>query len=211
MINKIASTIEMSFDIPESEQKEAQLAVDTFKEVINALDHAQDHLDLMYEPFKKAQDLTPEAVWEYRGAIRRYKDQIKENYNKVMIYAFKALLKFNLFSSDTHVMELINSFKDSITDVEDRVQVLLDALDELKDQDFKTNVISAIDDIKKKSTEVEKIIEERIEDFINNNILTKDWTSSVSDDLNVKIREKVPYITQLFNERQEAFEQIGQR
>lgn len=211
MINKIASTIEMSFDIPESEQKEAQLAIDAFEEVVTSLDYAKDHLNIIYEPFKKSQDLSPDAVWEFRGAIRRYKDQIKENYNKVMIYAFKALLKFNTFSSDSHVMELINAFKDSVNDVEDQTQILLDVLDDLKNPDFRNNVISAVESVREKSYEVEKIIEERIKDFVDSNILTRDWTSSISNDLKIKVKEKVPYITQLFNERQQALEHIGQR
>lgn len=204
MINKIASTIEMSFDIPEEEQHEAQLASDCFSEVINALDHAKDHLNIIYEPFKKADEIPPESVWEYRGAIRRYKDAIKENYNKVKSYGFKALIRLNTFSSDTHIMELINTFKSAIGDLEKQVNIMLDILDDLKAIEFKDNVISGIESIRHESFKIEKLIKERIMDHLDSNILTKDWVSSVSDDLKVTIQNKVPYITQLFQERQKA-------
>lgn len=210
MINKIASTIEMSFDIPESEQKEAQLASELFSQVINSLDHAKDHLNIIYEPFKKASDVPPEAVWEWRGAIRQYKDQIKTNYNKVKRLAFQALVKLDVFSSDTHIMELINSFKDAIGELEKQIGILLDILDDLKAIDFRQNVISGIEAVRHQSQEIENLIKDRIIDHIDANILTRDWMANISNDLKVKVRERVPYITQLFQERQNAFNQMDQ-
>lgn len=211
MINKIASTIEMSFDIPESEQKEAQLASDLLSQVINSLDHAKDHLNIIYEPFKKANEISPDAVWEWRGAIRQYKDQIKENYNKIKRLAFKALVKLDIFSSDTHIMELINSFKDAIGDLEKQIGVLLDILDDLKSPDFKSNIISGVEAVRHQSQEVEKLIKDRIIDYLDANILTRDWMANISDDLKVKVRDRVPYITQLFHERQNAINSVDHK
>lgn len=206
MINKIASTIEMSFDIPTEEQKEAELASDYFSQVINALNYAKDHLNIIYDPFQKAENLTPEAVWEYRSAVRRYSDQIIKNYNKVKAFAFKALMRINVFSSDTHIMELINSFKDSINDLKKQVNILLEILEDLKSVDFKKNVMLAIENVRKQSSEIEKLIRERILDHIDSNILSTDWISDIGEDMKMKFREKIPYITQLFQERQDAID-----
>lgn len=206
MIKKIATTIEMSFDIPESEKKEAQAASEEFKKVISALDAAKKHLNMMYEPFKDAEEIPPDALYEFRGAVYRYKEQIKENFNKVKATAFLAIMKFNYFATDTHITELINSFRDSVGDVEKQVNVLLDILDDLKSKDFKNNMIKGIESIRKAAFEVEKLIKERILDYIDSNILAKDWMSNTSDELHTEIRIRVPYITQLFEERQKALE-----
>jgi len=107
MIKKIATTIEMSFDIPESEKKEAQAASDDFKKVISTLDAAKKHLNMIYEPFQDSEEIPPEAIYEFRGAIFRYKEQIKENFNKVKAVAFLAVMRFNYFATDTHITELI--------------------------------------------------------------------------------------------------------
>lgn len=209
MINKIASTIEMSFDIPESEKAEAQAAADEFKKVITSLDAAKKHLNIIYEPFKDAdEEIPPEAVYEFRGAIFRYKEQIKENFNKMRAASFLAIMRLNFFSSDTHIMELINTFRDSVGDIESQVNVLLDILDDLKSDEFKNNIITGIDAIRKASFEVEKLIKERIQDYLDTNILAKDWVSNTGDELRTQIETRVPYITQLFQERQKALDNL---
>lgn len=211
MIEKIANTIEMSFDIPESEKKEAQLAVDLFKKVVSILEHAKKHLNLMYDPFKDSENVFSEALYEFRGAIFRYKEQIKENFNKVKYAAFAAVMKLNYFSTDTHIMELINTFRDSINDIEKQVNVLLRTLDDLKSKEFRNNLISSIDSLRKACFEVEKLIKERIIDHINDNILAKDWISDTSEELKTEIKNRVPYITQLFEERQRVLEGFPQQ
>jgi hypothetical protein len=207
MIKRIANTIEMSFDIPDSEKKEAQSASDEFKKVISVLDIAKKHLSIIYDPFKDATNISEESIHEFRGAIFKYKEQIKENFNKVKACSFLAIVKLNYFATDTHIMELVNSFKDSITDLEKEINILLDILSDLKSKDFKDNMIKSIDSIKNISSEIEKLIKERIIDYINTNILTKNWMTNTSNELNTEITARVPYITQLFQERQNALEE----
>lgn len=204
MIKKIANTIEMSFDIPESEKKEAQAATEEFKKVISSLEVAKRHLNLMYEPFKNAESVSPDALTEFRGAIHKYKEQIKENFNNVKVSAFSSIMKLNYFATDTHITELINSFRDSIGDVEKQVNILLRILDDLGSEEFRDNVVSGIEAIRKASFEVEKLIKERIIDYIDSNILAKDWMTDTGI-----IKNRVPYITQLFEERQKALENRG--
>ncbi|HLG26274.1 MAG TPA: hypothetical protein VI423_00645 [Paenisporosarcina sp.] len=211
MINKIASTIEMSFDIPESEVEEARVAADDFKRVINVLDVAKKHLNIMYEPFKSAESIPPDSVYEYRGAIHRYKEQIVENFNKVKAASFLAIMRLNFFSTDTHIMELINTFRDSVTDVEKQVNILLDVLDDLKSAEFKDNVVKGVESVRQAAFEVEKLIKERIHDYLDANILANDWVSNMSVELKTQIKDRVPYITQLFLERQKALDMIGNK
>lgn len=201
MIKKIASTIEMSFDIPESEKQEAQAASEEFKKVISVLDLAKQHLNLMYEPFKNAEAISPEDLNEFRGAIHKYKEQIKENFNKVKAVSFLSIMRLNYFGTDTHITELINSFRDSIGDVEKQINILLRILDDLRSNEFKDNFISGIEAVRKACFEVEKLIKERIIDYIDSNILAKDWMANTGT-----IKDRVPYITQLFEERQKALE-----
>jgi len=163
---------------------------------------------MIYDPFKSAQDISPEQVYEYRGAIFKYKEQIKKNFNTVKQVGFLAVNLLNNFATDTHVIELINAFKDIINEMEKKVNILLDILDDLKAADFKDKLIQSIDNIKKTCFEIEKMVKDRIEDYINSNILSKDWMSDISKDEHFKkeIKEKVPYVTQLLEERQKALE-----
>jgi hypothetical protein len=179
-----------------------------FSKVVNSLETAKKHLDIIYDPFKNATEIPKEAVVEFRGAINRFKDQIKENFNKVKGYGIKAVAKLNYFSSDTHIAELVNAFKDSIGDLEDQVTILMDILDNYKDPAFKDNVLVGVEAVRKECFEVENLIEERIIDHIDANILAKDWITDTSDALKIKMEDKIPYVTQLFQERQKALESL---
>lgn len=209
MIKRIASAIEMSFDIPKNEKEKAQTASDAFEKILASLDVAKNHLDIIYEPFKNAQDLTPEAVKNYRGAIWRFKEQVKKNFNSVKADALKAIIEFNFFAADTHILELINSFRDAVGDLEKQANVLLDILDDWESTDFKNNIVKGVENVNREASNIEKLVKERVQDYIDANILAKNWMTNTGDELNQTIESKVPYITQLFLERQKALNSIG--
>lgn len=206
MFINLANAIEMSFEVPKSEKDIANAASERFSAVSNALSLAKNHLDLMYDPFKKAGNISTEALVKKRGVISRFKEQVKENYNKVKALALKSIQLLNYFSTDTHTLELINAFQDSIQDVEKQVTIFLDILDNYRSPDFKNNVITAIEGVKKQSAQADKLIKDRIIDHIDANILAKNWVTNIGDALHLKIQDRVPLITELFNERQKALD-----
>lgn len=206
MFNKLANTIELSFEVPQSEKDIAASAIERLDFVSNAIALAKDHLDIMYIPFKKYDNISEKAITERRGVISRFKNQVKENYNKVKAHAWKVIQILNYFKTDTHIMELSNSFKDTIQDLEKQVIIFMDVLDDYKSPDFKNNVVAAIDAIKKQSAQTETLIKDRIIDHIDTNILVNNWVNNTGDVLNLKIQDRVPLVTELFNERQKALE-----
>lgn len=209
MLEKIASSIEMAFDVPEAEKEIAIRASERFKKVLGALDNAEEHLDIMYDPFKKFDNISTEAVIERRGVINRYKQKVKENYNKVIRRAFLAVKELNYFTPDSKIQELINSFIDSIQEVEEQVNIFLKVLKDYRAPDFREQVISAIDNIKKQSEQAENLIKDRIIEHIDANILATNWVESAGDELSSKIKDKIPLIVRLFTERQNVIEGVG--
>lgn len=201
MIEKIARSIEMSFDIPSTELEIAKKALLSFKQVQASLDVAKIHLNNMYDPFKAAQSIPDESLYEYRGAINKYRKTIEQNFNKVKEHAFLAVKYLTSFSSDTHVNEIINAFKDSIQDLFNQLNVLFDVFKNLKQKDFKDIFIKAVDSLRTSCFELDKLINERVNDYLNNNILGNNWVDDISHTLNEHIEERVPYITQLYQER----------
>lgn len=206
MINKIARTIEMSFDIPDSEKQVGEESEELFKKVLAILDQAKKHLDEMYEPFKEAASLSSDKLYDIRGIVFRYKEQIKKNFENVKRAAKAAVIKFNHFQSDTHALELINTFQGSFGEMEDQVNVLLDVLSDVKADDFKEKYVAAVETILEQRTELENLINDRIIDYIDSNILAKNWMTDVAEETESHTAERVPYITQLFHERQQALD-----
>jgi hypothetical protein len=206
MLKKIANTIEMSFEIPDAEKSVAEEADEWLYYAANALKLASDHLDILYEPLKKHPSVSVESVVERRGVLNRYKQKVKENYNRVKEYVLHGIQKLNYFSNDSGIVELTNSLISSVEDVEQSVVLFLDVLSDYKAEGFRENSIRAIEGVKKQSAQAEGLIRDRIIDYIDTNILTKSWMNESSVDLDIDIQEKVPLITELFNERQEALE-----
>jgi hypothetical protein len=202
MIDKLAASLDMSFKVPDSEKRIAQTSLRNFLTTVNGLSIAKDHLDLMYGPFKKAQSISVEALTKFRGKLNRFKNQMKKNFKKVREHAFNALKTFNYFSTDTHCIELINAFKESMNDLIQSVIKFIEILNDFKVDDFKDKVIIAIDNIKKESAQIESLIRDRIIDHIKKNIIGESWITS---DNNVKsLEEKVPMVIEIYKKINEG-------
>ena len=204
MMKKIADSIEMSFEIPEYEQKHAEDSTKYIKKLLAALSYAKKHLSIVYDLFKMADSLPPNVVMKYRATIRRFKKQVRRNFNKVKLFALNIIIKLSEFDTDTHIQELINTFKDCVEELEKQVNLLFDILDDFRSDKYKENVLAGVEGVRRQSAVLEKILKDRIEDHINSNILMNDWVSTTKNENKIDIKERVPYITQLFRERQKA-------
>jgi hypothetical protein len=175
LLSKIASSIELSFDIPDSEKKIAQDAIEYLQGVFSALKVSSEHLDIIYEPFKKYPSVSKESVIENRGVIDRYKEKIKENYNKMKQYALFAIRSLNEFSSDNKILEIIESFKSSIDEIEKSVTTLLEMLGDFESDTYRDNIIKQIEEIKTETDETRDLIKDRVIEHLEVNILAESW------------------------------------
>lgn len=204
ILKKIADSIEMSFDVPESEKKAAIKSKQLFKKVIASLDVFKDHLNLIYDPFKNAQEISEKSLNDFRGAFFRYKKQVQKNLDNIKKNSFEALYSFNIFKIDSRAEELINGFRDSVEDIQLQSNKFFDILDDKSNPDFKSNLIKSIDNIKKICFELENQIQEGIYGYIDKDILNINWFNAAKTEFGGE--EAVPYITVLLKERQEELE-----
>lgn len=207
-ISKFAQSVNMSLDVPTAEKKIAAKCVRKFQHLSKNFDAFDRHLDILYNPFKSHEDVSEESVLENRSALRRYRDKIKENFEDIKIFIVSCVKDFNNFSYDSQVSELIKSFDDSVGSLGDAIDELLISLDNWQDKEYRTNVMKNMDNVRKFTSEIEKLINDRIIDHINTNILAKNWTDNLDDELKSSIKEKEPYIKQLHQEREQKLKQI---
>lgn len=204
MFRKIADSVEMSFEIPDSEKKIAAEAKMRFEATANSLKFAVEHLDHIYDPFQKHTEISTESVIENRGIIQgRYSTKIKENFNEVKSYALLAIRKLNHFSvGDSTIRELINSFIEGVDVLEEGVSNLLSIFNnDYKEEEFRNKVIKTIDKIRSNAKELEDLIYDRIIDHIDVEILTRNWMNETDENYNLD-KENVPLLVQLFEERE---------
>jgi len=205
MLKKISDIVDMSFDIPDSEKEMGQKARLHFEGAANALKFAVDHLDIIYEPFKNNTTISPQSVIDNRGVLQgRYSTKIKNNFTDVKKHSLLAIKYFNFFAKgDAAIRELINTYVESVNDVENRVSIFLDILrNDYRLEDFRDKVLKAVDDVRKAAKDLDNLVYDRIIEHIDENIISKKWMDFNSD--NVSITEDVPLIRELYEERQKA-------
>ncbi len=202
MIKK-AYSVQMSYDVSDSEKQKAEQALLCFKHAEKLLMQASEHLNIMHTPFKDNPDMTPEDVMKARAAIRRFRDSAIDNFDAFKKIAFQCVNLMQTFGTDTQTQKLLRSFINTIDEMEVQVNAFADLFNDLESKDFAKNVVTAIELIQKQCDEVDEIIDERLKTHIQTNILATSWVDHISNDLQMKIEQKTPLILDLFNKRQE--------
>lgn len=206
-IKKIADSIEMSFDIPNAEKQLAQEAKIRFESTVKRLRDSTEHLNIIYEPFRRHEEVSAKSLTNNRGLLNRYEQKVRQNFNDLKTVALLAIRKLNHFATgDTAIQEIINSFVDSIEDLEKLVNKFLDTMSDYESNTFRNDVMSSIDAIRSQSSNLESLVKDRIIAHIDTNILANNWMSSKTDELHLDMGDEQPLIVELFEERQKALE-----
>ena len=196
--------LQLSYDVSDEEKEKAEKLLSYYELLLKKLKEANDHLDLIYVPFKDGTPITPEQAFQARAALRMYRDTNIDLFNEIKRISFHCFAVMNEFSSDTQVIKLNKSFVLAIGDTEKQVNRFADAFSDLKSKDFGTNVIKSIENVKKEIAQLEQIISDRIISHIENHILNRTWVDLVSRELQKKIEDKIPQSLQLVEERNKA-------
>lgn len=213
LIKKIAEKIEMSFDIPPAEQKEAETIIDLSKKFLAVLSNFGDYLKIIYKPFSSAQEVSSKAVYDNRAAFGNYQQEIIKKFDILKSWARKVVYQLEVFNSDTTINEIINSFRDGFDEFKADVQQLLSLFDNenLRSPDFKNKVVEAVEGIigKEEGTgkinELKELVNDRIIAHVESNILpASDWNDA---ELEKTVEKHLPYLTRLYLERQKALSQ----
>jgi hypothetical protein len=203
MIKKKGYAIQMSYEVSDTEKKQAEQALLCFSTALKALQQASDHLNIMKTPFKDNPDMSPDEVMKARAAIRRFRDKAIENFNHFKEIAFECVNTMQLFSSDTQSVKLMKSMISAIDELEVKVNKFAEIFDDLQSKDFSKNVVTSIEDVQHQCDDIDEIIDERIKPHVQNNILATSWVDSVSQDLQMKVEKQTPLIMDLYQKRQD--------
>jgi len=193
----------MSYDVSDEEKSQGELAISCFNDALKLLNKASDHLNIMKTPFKNSPDMDTESVMAARAAIRRFRDKAVENFNAFKKSSFKCVNIMRNFGSDTQTVKLMKSFISSIDIVEIRVNEFVGLIDDLESKEFAKDVVKALESIQEECDDLKEIIDDRIKNHIQSNILARSWVDSVSNELQMKMEQKTPLIMELFDKRQD--------
>jgi len=196
----------MSFDVPDAERRIAEKAEEQFEELSGRLKLAVEHLDYLYLPFKNHNATDSDQLVEHARLFRRYRLRVRTNFERIRKKAKYCLALMSEFQTDTSTEEMMKSFVGNIELVERQVNTFLSLFSNLSSPEFRNNVISTIDAIRKTVSQLRQMINDRILDHIDTNILAKNWMSEFTGEAEGKVQEKTPLLIELFKERQKAIQ-----
>jgi hypothetical protein len=202
-MKKNAASVQMSYDVTVAEKHQAKNAIICFNYANKKLKKASDHLNIMKTSFKDNPEVPTEEIIKTRAAIRRYRDESVKNFNDFKQVAFKCVKVMQTFGSDTQIIKIMKSYINSVDELEEAVNDFVDLFDDLNSKEFTKNIVSSIEKIQDKSEEIDKLVEERIISYVQENILASSWVDAVGDELNMKLEHKKPLILELFNRRED--------
>lgn len=196
--------VSLSYEVPSEEKDQAEKALMAFDILLRKLKTCDEHLDLIYSPFKNNSNISPEQTYKVRASLRRYRDKVADNFNMFKRIAFRCFVFMQPFSSDTQVVKFSKSFVLAIGDIEKQVNRFIDLFADLESKDFAPTIVKSVENIKKEIAQLEQIIEDRVKPYIENNILAVNWVDSVSDELQEKVEKRVPLAVRLVEERKQS-------
>ena len=197
----------MSYTVPSEEKDRAEKILKGFDFLLKKLQAADEHLDLIYVPFKENPSITPEQTYKARAALRRYRDKVADNFNGIKRIAFRCYIMLQPFASDTQIVKISKVFILSMSDIEKQVNRFIDLFATLEAKDFAQTVVKAVENVKKEVAQLQQIAEDRIKGHIETNILARNWVNNVSEELQEKVEKRIPLAVELVNERNKMLEE----
>jgi len=206
MVEKKAYSVQMNFNVPDSEKQVAEKASEHFEQLLSQMQEASEYLDLIYVPFQKRQNVDMEMITDYRKTFRQYKDRVKSKFSKIIRRAYQGVALMNEFGIDTATEELMDSFIGSVRELEKYIDTFVSIFSNLNSPEFRNHLVSTIESIKKQLNQIRQLLNDRVLEHIDSNILAKNWANDISEHSENPIQERVPLVVQLFKERQKALQ-----
>ena len=204
MLRSEAYSVQMSYPVPDSERRIAEKIEESLEDLLARLKLAVEYLDLSYFPFKKVQSLDNKQIIEHRAVFRKYRDEIENKFEDINKRSFRCMVLLHELSKDRAINELLNSFSETMRNLNEQVENLLDIFENLNSANFKDALISSIDLVRKQVNQARQMINDRILEHLDTNILAKNWMNDLSKKYNEEVRAKLPMLVELFRERQQA-------
>lgn len=198
---RFAQTSKMIYNIPDSQIEKARKAKELFEDLIGLVRFCNNHLDQIREPFDGLTETNGEVLAKEKKLFQRYAGAIRHNFDLVLKKSNRCAILMSEFATDTKVQTMMNSFLSYIDEIEKESKRLLDVFDNFKNPNFPVSLISAIDQIKKTNVQIKELVNDRILEFIDVNILASDRVKDITDENDNRVYDKKPLLVQLYEER----------
>ena len=177
MAKKLGYQVQRTVTIPQEEKDAARISLAKFREFINELwecyKHDQELINIL-----EASSPTTDQIYDERYLFRKFKDESRQMYIRIMSIFVGAIDSLSILESDPRTREIKESLIYSMSMLIDLVENFLEALVDFNNKDQTQKIIAIFKKMHKSITALEALVDRQITSHFEKNILGRYKVSS---------------------------------
>jgi len=177
MAKKYGYQVQRTVEIPQDEKNAARTSLAKFREFINELwecyKHDQELINIL-----ESSSSTPDQIYEERYLFRKFKNESRQMYIRIMSIFVGAIDSLSVLESDTRTRQIKESMIFSMSSLIDLVENFLEALVAFNEKEQPQNIINIFQKIQKSITALESLVDSQLSSHFEKNILGRYKVSS---------------------------------
>jgi len=190
MVKKQAYQIKRTVQIPKEEKNAARVSLAKFREFINELWECYKHDQELINVIESTSP-TPDQIYEERYLFRKFKDESRQMYIKLMSIFVDAIDSLSILESDTRTRQIKESLIYSFSSFVDLIENFLEELVNFKEKEQPAGITGIFQNIQKSITALESLVDKQMSSHFEKNILGKYKVSSEKNYRIIKIMEEL--------------------
>jgi len=182
-----------SVPFSEEEKQAARAAMSKLSGFLRQLWVAQQHSERLMDVLGKAPDAAPEQLFSIRHLIRRFRDEVRQHFTALLPAFSDAISTLNPFLKDTDTGLMREGLIDAMQQLSEVVETYMETFEDFNAPDQIQRLKSLFQKVKQISQGIESVIEGRLRDHFEKNILRRQKIS----DLRTGIRRRARLIAML--------------
>lgn len=177
-----------SVPFSEEEKEAARAAMSKLGGFLRKLWAAQQHSERFMDVLGKSPDTPPEQLFSIRHLIRRFRDEVRQHYTALLPAFSEAIATLNPFLKDTDTGLMRESLIDAMQQLSEVVETYMETFEDFNAPDQIQRLKTLFEKIKQLSQGIESVIEGRLRDHFEKNILRRQKLSALRADIRRRAR-----------------------
>lgn len=187
-MNKFSWLTPRSVPFSDEEKQEARLAMTKLGEFLKQLWAAQQHSERLMDVLNKSPDVPSEQLFSIRHLIRRFRDEVRQHFVQLIPSFSAAITTLNPFIKDTETSSIRETLIDAVQQLSEVVETYMETFEDFNAPDQIQRLKSLFQKIKQLSQGIESIVETRLRDHFEKNILRRQKISDLQNGIRRRAR-----------------------
>jgi hypothetical protein len=162
-----------SVPFSEEEKQAARTAMLKLGGFLRRLWAVQQHSERLMDVLNKTPETSPEKLFSIRHMIRRFRDEVRQHFTALLPVFSEAIETLNPFLKDTDTGRIYESLIDAMQQLSEVAENYMEAFEDFGASDQIQRLKASFQKIQQLSQGIESVIEGRLHDHFEKNILRR--------------------------------------